>query len=295
MKQKAVLFGREKSLIGIIASPGTTFPGDRPAVVLLNSGTLHRVGPNRIYVQFAQRLADDGFLSFRFDLSGVGDSRPRQSTDNDSGQNVIWEDIRDALDFLQKTREISKFILIGLCSGANHSFSYACKDERVVGVHLIEGFSFPAASYYVESYGRSLFSLQSWKRILTGKSEVWRILRGLLAYHTSKQARQLFESWEVPGKELLLSGLKMLQERSVKIGFTYCESSSGFHNFKNLLSAEVDRMDALNKPLLQVRDNTDHLFTLLSEQNWLINELMEWAQEFVDNKRPMTSESGGDA
>src|SRR5690606_40846873 len=46
------------------------------ALVLLNAGLTHRVGPFRCYVQFARRLASRGTHVFRFDLPRVGDGRP---------------------------------------------------------------------------------------------------------------------------------------------------------------------------------------------------------------------------
>ena len=47
---------------------------------MLNSGLIHRVGPYRLSVKVARRVALEGFLSVRFDLTGVGDSGARRDS-----------------------------------------------------------------------------------------------------------------------------------------------------------------------------------------------------------------------
>jgi len=79
MREEAVLFGKTRSLVGIITDPHTVVNAhNHPAIVLLNAGVLHRVGPNRLYVKIARKLASAGFVVLRFDLSGIGDSKARR-------------------------------------------------------------------------------------------------------------------------------------------------------------------------------------------------------------------------
>src|SRR5438045_1954876 len=78
MREEAVLFGEFRSLVGIVTEPTTQHPHlARQAVILLNPGIVHRVGPGRIYVKIARALAKMGFVILRFDLSGIGDSAVR--------------------------------------------------------------------------------------------------------------------------------------------------------------------------------------------------------------------------
>ncbi len=79
MIEKIALFGESRNLVGVITQPGDG-PAPDFAFVLLNAGVIHHVGPNRINVKLARRLADSGFTVMRFDLSGIGDSRASQST-----------------------------------------------------------------------------------------------------------------------------------------------------------------------------------------------------------------------
>ena len=136
-RELTVLMGRHKSLVGIFAepspAPAVTPP---PAVVLLNAGIVHRVGPNRMHVSLARALAPAGISSLRFDMSGIGDSpsRPEATTPLQSAMS----DIHDAMEWLEASKQIRKVVLFGLCSGADHSILYASSDRRVVGTILLD-------------------------------------------------------------------------------------------------------------------------------------------------------------
>ena len=80
MNESALLLGSDASLAAVVTDPepGAGAP-QAPAVLWLSAGFLHRVGPNRLYVTMARRLAALGFTSVRFDFSGIGDSPPSSS------------------------------------------------------------------------------------------------------------------------------------------------------------------------------------------------------------------------
>ena len=62
MKEEAQLFGKTNSLVGIITDPEPTEQGEnRPGILLLNAGKVHRAGPNRLYVKMARQFAEMGF------------------------------------------------------------------------------------------------------------------------------------------------------------------------------------------------------------------------------------------
>ena len=75
MRERAVRFGKTAKLVGIVAEPNPTEQSgtDKPAVLMLNSGILHRVGACRLHVKLARSLASEGHTVLRFDFSGIGD------------------------------------------------------------------------------------------------------------------------------------------------------------------------------------------------------------------------------
>src|SRR5207302_190015 len=78
VNEQAVFLGQTNTLVGVVTDPGQPH-GELPhtAFVFLNAGLVHHVGPNRLYVTAARRLAALGFVGLRFDFSGIGDSPVR--------------------------------------------------------------------------------------------------------------------------------------------------------------------------------------------------------------------------
>jgi len=99
-------FGTHGGLVGVLTEPvgdALALSGDRPAIVLSNVGLNHRTGPNRIWVELARRMAQKGFTTLRFDLSGLGDSPSRRDSLSDSERHLA--DMREAVEFvLQKNK-----------------------------------------------------------------------------------------------------------------------------------------------------------------------------------------------
>ncbi|MGH9337465.1 MAG: alpha/beta fold hydrolase, partial [Vicinamibacteria bacterium] len=64
MSEKTLLFGKTKSLAGVVTDPvgGRNLRTPPLGFVILNAGIVHHVGPNRIHVKLARRLAEAGFI-----------------------------------------------------------------------------------------------------------------------------------------------------------------------------------------------------------------------------------------
>jgi hypothetical protein len=136
MTEEALLFGRGNTLAGILTRPAEDGPAcRRPGVVIVNAGLVHRVGPNRLGVKLARRLAELGHFALRFDLSGIGDSEQR--TDGLPFHKSALAETVEAMDQLSGHTGVRKFILTGICTGASVSFGTALVDSRVAGAALI--------------------------------------------------------------------------------------------------------------------------------------------------------------
>jgi len=162
--EKPCRFGRNQTLIGMLSTPDDT---ERPradlAVVLLNAGILHRVGPFRWYVELSRRLSSMGFPVLRVDLAGKGDSERRPGLSRDESVDRDMEDIAGVLK-----REVSarRFVLVGLCSGADDAVRLMGKDDRIVGAALLDGYAPKTIAYYLHHYGPRALRLDVWGRKL---------------------------------------------------------------------------------------------------------------------------------
>lgn len=140
MTEVTLSFGAERHLVGTLCRPGDAAVGDC-AVLLLNAGVIHRIGPHRFNVKLARALARAGLPSLRLDLSGQGDSRlPAQPLPYP--QQAV-ADLRAAMDHLQGLLGVQRFVIAGICSGANHGLAAADADPRVAGLWMLDTHLYP--------------------------------------------------------------------------------------------------------------------------------------------------------
>jgi len=136
--EQPVRFGPDRKLFGILTPAAEPPPGHRPAILLLNAGAVNRCGPHRLYVTMARRWAALGFTVLRIDLSGIGDS-PALAGER---ENLVYPrqglaEIGAALDYLAAERGAARFIIAGLCSGADLAYQAARREERLAGLVMM--------------------------------------------------------------------------------------------------------------------------------------------------------------
>ena len=132
MKEQSFAFGDEGGLVGTVCLPSIEQASRAHiGLVLFNAGVVHRIGPHRLNVRLARRLAARGIPSIRFDLSGQGDSARSHVTRSFEEQAV--EDLRAAMGLLCSVAKVPQFALFGFCSGGVNSYAAAKVDERVAG------------------------------------------------------------------------------------------------------------------------------------------------------------------
>ncbi len=279
MTEKALLFGRGKSLVGVLTEPGAKALPDAPALVLLNAGVLHRVGPNRLHVQLARALAEAGFASLRFDLSGVGDSRARKGAR--SFASAVEEDVRDALDLLQATTGADRFAAMGICSGADNALRVATVDHRIAGVVLVDGYNLATVGYGLQVYRERLLSPRSWGRLLLGQSEVWTGLQQAFAPGTWERATQARVSTALPAEGDYVAQVGALADRGTEVLLAYTGGSPAEFNYRRLLQHRVPRWGSRDKIRVVHFDDSDHVFTLRTNQRRLVALVTGWLENWT--------------
>lgn len=189
MIEKALLLGSSRSLVGVLTEPqresSNNGKNGKPAFILLNSGLIHRIGPNRLYVRIARNLAEKGHIVLRFDHSGIGDSLTR--TDNVPYAERYGQEVREAMDWVAKHKGVDRFCLLGLCSGAMTSFDVANRDSRVIGAVLINPRSLGGGGmalmgsmenrWRMKEMANKFFTVKGIWRVLTGDAPYARVVR----------------------------------------------------------------------------------------------------------------------
>ena len=295
MKEHAVLFGKANSLVGVLTDPSEeTHSPNLPAVLLLNSGLVHHVGPNRVYVKIARKLAELGFVTFRFDFSGVGDSDIRRDH-LPFNQSVISE-TQEAMDYLSTVRDIHQFILMGICSGAATSFRAACCDSRIAGLVLInarghlhgnddESRTYLRNRTLLRHYWRiilhSSFSTKNWIKAFTGKVDYRSILKMMFGFPLRRLFHRNHQASSVSQKAV--ADLHLLTERGVRLFLIHSEGDEGLDYLHVALGKELQTWMENGKVKFELIQGANHTFTLLWSQEYLLRIIHNWVRELVED------------
>jgi hypothetical protein len=273
-REQAELLGPRRSLVAVVASPGRRVLGDEPAVVFLNTGIVHRIGHNRMYVNLARMLATRGRTAVRFDAAGIGDSLPRN--DGMSPLMGAMEDARIVLDWLQATRNITRVVLVGLCAGADHAVLYSRQDPRVVGLVLMDPSMPPTGRYYFHYVLQRLFSPKNWLSVLRGRSSMLRLMSQHLrsSRHPSNELRGLTLQ-NLPFSPYLRQCYKRAAERHVRL-LTVFTSISVRHTYHRQILDAFPEAASGGSLRLEYFGGSDHLFSEPVERARLFRTIIEW-------------------
>ncbi len=273
IRETAVSFGPAGSVVGVLAEPADEELRRGVGVTLLNAGATPRLGPQRLSVKIARRLARLGYCSLRFDYSGIGDS-PSQR-DGLSYQERGVQEVRQAFDFLAEARGVPAFVPMGMCWGADNSMRTALADPRVAGALLFDFYARPSARYLTRLYARRLLSPHSWRNFVGGKSSVLRYLVEAVQHRTRGDRVDVEDPFAVP--EPTEADFATLVERGVRLCLVYANGAPSYDHYRYRFRPWLER----HPQSIQVRllPNADHLVTLLANQDAFVEIIATWMQD----------------
>ena len=275
VREQALLVGTRRSMVGVL-STRTPESGvlDRPAVVILNSGIIHRVGANRMHVLLARTLAEKWYTALRFDLSGIGDSEPRR--DALAPHDAAMADIEEVLDYLEQTKGIRRVVLVGLCSGASQALLYAVNDPRVVGLALLDLYLPHTFGYVLRRYGQRLLRLTSWKNVLMGRHPMWRRIQEQL-FRLPMDADPGVPSLSRTQVQATLEGaFNTVLRRGVQLLCLFTGGLEEQHNYREQILDALPGVEFGSLLRLEYFGDSDHTFSSARNRARMIGLLTEW-------------------
>lgn len=285
LEERPVTIDRE--LFGVLStskSPGAR----RRGVVLLNSGCIHHIGPNRLYVQLARRWAALGHDVLRLDLSGIGDSRPRPgSAENDGYTRNALRDVRAAVEWMRERPGVVEVDLLGICSGAYHSFKAAVaghRVDRVVAINPLLFFYHPGmpldfAAFEVASetkrYRERLRDPEAWRKLARGEVKldaVVQIVTRRVTGIATARLRTLGRWLGVKLHEDVAQELERATRQGIELRFLFGSREPGYDVLREEAGPTLARMSRGGALRIEVIEG-DHTYTRLWAQAGLLAAL----------------------
>lgn len=285
MIERAYRFGKDGCLAGVATSNGDGKGSGVPAVVFLNAGLLHHVGPHRLHVDLARKLASRGAVSLRLDLAGLGDSGTR--SDSLEYEKRAVADIRDAMDFLGAQWGIARFVLFGLCSGADNAHAVALEDSRVCGIVLLDGYAYRTRRFYLEHVRRRALDLldpMRWQNLLRRK------YRELV----QREDKPVIFAREFPARERVQAELEVLARRGVRMKYVYSGDAFTHYNYPGQFREMFDKVEFGGSLDVNYFREADHTFSLLKDRATLMESIADWYERSF-GKEPLGRAGGAGA
>jgi hypothetical protein len=259
VNERTTRFGPEQRLAGIITEPSGA--SARHGCILVSAGLMPKAGPYRLYAELARRLADEGIVSLRFDLGGIGES-PVDSSGLPLRERTERE-VRAAIDHVSSEFGLDGVTLAGLCSGAEDSLRSADRDERVSGVVMIDPFAYRARGWF-------------WRHALHRAGR--RMLRALGVHAPVPKpdgGRPRLVEYRYMEQPEAAAILARLIERGTRLHFVYTAGVRESFNHPSELAAAFPGLDFRDRVRVDFLSHLDHTQLLAADRATLVETIAD--------------------
>jgi alpha-beta hydrolase superfamily lysophospholipase len=286
--ERVFAFGPSGTLNGVLSEPaaGQRIAG-APGILFWNVGTNHHVGPHRVFVDLARRLAKLGFSSLRFDTSGLGDSAAaRDDTRADTERNIA--DVRSAIQALKAQRGLERFVLVGFCSSVDAAHAVAVADPEVVGVVYLEGYQFRTLRFYLQ-YPARLLERNRWERLLRLKYP--KFFGEPETLHDRSLDPETVFVRDYPTPAQLTQDIRKMAARGVQLLCIYSGGDTNYSYSKQFFDF-VRAPELARKIEVVFYPSADHTFFLVEHRERVMAKVVGWLQREFGEGTERTSRAG---
>ena len=299
--EDAIRFGEGRRLFGILCRPRlgpVQGPAHGETILFLNGGANPSIGWARMTVPLARSLAAKGYASFRFDVSGIGESQAL-----DASQPVILyapaflDDVSQALDWLA-ARGHAGIVAYGACSGAHIAYHAAVADGRIEGIVLANLLRFRitaeeagriggAVSFRsTANYLQRMRQRDGWTKLLAGGRTK---LEGLVAeyrrrWQTTVASNVAFLLFRIAGvkpeERSIFGGFAALANRGTRVLILYGDHDDGLDELAIHLGRGGSMLNGFAGMEVALLPNADHNLTSRQSQAQLARHLSGFLASF---------------
>ena len=281
--EQAVIFGKYDHLMGvknIVDQDIGQAQTKNVAMILITAGMLNSVGPFRMYVDIAHKLSEQGISSLRFDLSGIGESLGVGIVGKSI--NRAAHEITEAMDYLSEKHDIKKFILFGLCSGADDSVQTALNDERVIGVIALDGVGYKTFRFWLTGiplFLKRMFRREKWGNLFRDLSH------GL--YQTQVTPASLASGGDVrefPDTPKQASQeFQQLVDRGTQLHFIYTGGTE-YYNYAKQFYEMLPEVNWKNTESTVFFPHMDHVVLLCEDRQELVDHVADKTMRMINSQ-----------
>lgn len=276
MSEQTIVFGGARHLIGTITVPDAQKTNhSRTAVLLSNAGVISRVGPRRLNVKLARRLADMGFPCLRWDMSGLGDSQ-RPPVPLPQRQQFI-NDAVEAMNEAAERLAVDSFVMIGFCSGAEIAFRLALQDPRLKAAVLFDHHIYRSRAAAIRWYRRRLREVGLARLPLVLGTALGHGYRALSErVRAGDSGTDPAHDWSVPTLDQYAGHIKALLDQDVDLLFLYSGVFPDVFNHASQFEELYGRYDIPRRVFHEFMPEVDHLVTTEKAQCRFIESVTQW-------------------
>ena len=254
-----------EGLIGILHA-GAAIASQETAVILLNAGMVHRIGPHRGSVELARAVAGAGFPVFRYDQSGLGDSPVSRQVSAERRH----EELKAAMELVNARTGATRFVVGGICSAADDAFHLATLEPRVQGVLLLDGLAYRTPGYWLRHLPPRVFNpvkLWNW----------WR------SRSHAQPGMENFRDW--PSRQDAIAAVKGMVSRDVRMLFVFTGGAYRYFNHAGQLPTALGGAIESRQVSSEYWPDCDHTFYLKRDRSRLQQRVISWlSQEYASPK-----------
>ncbi|MEM7432260.1 MAG: hypothetical protein AAF351_10075 [Pseudomonadota bacterium] len=276
---ESLVWDADRSLAGVYCRANDA--GRKNTILLIaNAGSVHSMGPNRIYAELARNLASHGVDTFRFDLPNLGESVVGLAeSDNEPYVDIAFDSIQSTIEYSMKRWGFRTANIAGLCSGAYNTLMTAVQAEpdvieRVIVINPLTFFWEPGLPYRLGSgqgkevqdsyYSHASRSSKSWIRLLTGKAN-YRAIFGYALRRCLKIVRSI--SYSI-GDRIGLTGptnlgqqLLTVDSNNTLLHFIFSTRDPGLELLRRESRLTGTNLISAGKLIIDAVEDADHTFS----------------------------------
>lgn len=264
-------------IFGIVTLPEKP-DTSRPVFVFFNSGLLHRVGPVRMSVLLSRKLAEQGFISVRVDLSGKGDTPAQESVEY---VDSVFSDYEEVYAHLCARFGEVKTVLAGLCSGADNAVRLAARFDHVVGMLLLDPYCFPDKNYkawsLVDRYLDYHMYVGKLRAMLRATGRASNSSNG----PSKSQAQEVnaLDLRELPSREETATAVREVDQRGGSTLAIFTSYATLYYKHVGQLATTTSEA-AFDRGSRELRwRNVNHTYKHLPQLNILIDTTIDWSMD----------------